>query len=790
MIKLLDIIEEGTLILTPDERQQVEAMIPVIIDLIKKPIPTGGNVWNAGKISYVYADGEIGEATIGIGDIIGDARGQFRTYDPQNRTDNWIIINQKEFKKYFPSSYSFQNIDQKITKTLTGDENTGIERLRQVFKHELIHAKDPAVNHLPSNQPYDSSNEKIYFESWLEFQTFTGQFFESLISGTDRILNGVNNAGDIKRIESALSNILRYFAGKTKTINIETKEFIDGTGSKNIFQKIFSFLNSIISSGNNYSMSEYLFFLNKIKQYNPEGYKEFLKDLYKTIKTIEEKVNSTSPMKIKVQEMKQNINEVKRMQQLAGLLTEAEEEQVGDASSKLASVFKTQDVSSFVDQFKAIASDPKVQAILKAGTTDGKPEDEKVTYSKGNIAVKGLLPTQNEIGFDQSIANILTDQYGSLKSILDGNANVGGPIVTYNGKYVIDGHHRWSQVYAANPNASMENLDIKGDLPPTEILKLVHAAIAAKVGKVPSADPKGINILDGISEKQVLDAVNSKLADSAKTIWAENGQKDNNAIAKYIYNNLKQLINKNKPVAGAPGRKDMPQTDVDGDATGKLSLLQKGMINFKDPKSSDIKNDQSVKEMKRLQQLAGILNEEEEATDAEIDKAMQAGLSALKDTSSLDEIKDEDQPKQLNEEPVTLIASALLAAPKILSWIGKVVGYLASPFTGENENSVSKKIEHFAHKWEGLYIKGIIFMIKFTKFGKQLWLLPNNKVDDQKLVALAKIIYGVILAIAMGNAIGTVLSSASPALKAIEGALGGVKAVEIAQIASKIKRQI
>jgi hypothetical protein len=190
-------------------------------------------------------------------------------------------------------------------------------------------------------------------------------------------------------------------------------------------------------------------------------------------------------------------------------------------------------------------------------------------------------------------------------------------------KYVIDGHHRWSQVYAANPNASMENLDIKGNLPPTEILKIVHAAIAAKIGEVPSADPKGINILNGITEKQVLDAVNDKLSDKAKQIWASKGQKDNTAIAKYIYNNLKQLISKNKPVAGAPGRKDMPQTDKDGPSTDKLSLLQKGIVNFNDPKSTDaqleslnnlyvIKNKIKIKkqilseEFKRMQKLAGL----------------------------------------------------------------------------------------------------------------------------------------------------------------------------------------
>jgi hypothetical protein len=311
------------------------------------------------------------------------------------------------------------------------------------------------------------------------------------------------------------------------------------------------------------------------------------------------------------------MNILKIRQIIREAILEAEEEKPAavsnekDAANKLASAFKTQDVASFVSQFKDIASDPKVQAILKAGATDGDPNDEQITYSKGTVAVKGLLPTQSEIGFDQSIANILTDQYGSLKSILGGNADVGGPIVTYNGKYVIDGHHRWSQVYAANPNASMENLDIKGKLSPTEILKIVHAAIAAKVGKVPSSNPQGINILKGVTEKQVLDAVNSKLSDTAKSIWAENGQKDNNAVAKHIYNNLKTLITKNKPVAGAPGRKDMPQTDQGGAATDKLALLQKGIVNFNDPKDSDVKkeslNIDKIAEAKRLQKLAGIL---------------------------------------------------------------------------------------------------------------------------------------------------------------------------------------
>lgn len=267
-----------------------------------------------------------------------------------------------------------------------------------------------------------------------------------------------------------------------------------------------------------------------------------------------------------------------------------------EASDALKSAFTSPSVEDFVSQFRAIASDPKVQAILRAGATDGNPDDEKVSYSQEKVKVGNLLPTQNEIGFDQSIENIITDQYGSLESILKGNADVGGPIVTYNGKYVIDGHHRWSQVFAANPKASMDAIDLKGKLKPTEMLKVVHAAIAVDIGKVPSSNPKGINILDGVTEKQVSDKVNEKLTPKAKAVWAENGFKDNQAISNHIFRNLETLISRNKPVSGAPGRKDMPQTDQESKPIDKINKLAQGIVNFKDPKSADVQKEIALNE--------------------------------------------------------------------------------------------------------------------------------------------------------------------------------------------------
>ena len=96
------------------------------------------------------------------------------------------------------------------------------------------------------------------------------------------------------------------------------------------------------------------------------------------------------------------------------------------------------------------------------------------------------------------------------------------------------------------------------------------------------------------------------LSEGAKKLWSEHGQADNEAIAKYIQGNLEILISKNKPISGAPGRKDMPQTDYgDKNMTKTLDFIKNGIVNFKNPKSTDIK-DNNIKEIKRLQKLAGI----------------------------------------------------------------------------------------------------------------------------------------------------------------------------------------
>lgn len=242
-------------------------------------------------------------------------------------------------------------------------------------------------------------------------------------------------------------------------------------------------------------------------------------------------------------------------------------------------------IDDFVAKFKNIASDPKVQAIIKAGLKDGKTDDEKITFSYKDIPVKNLFPTQNIIGQQESLNSILNDKYHSLKGFLSGNAQFPTPVITLNGKYIIDGHHRWSQVYIANPNATIPCYDMKANIEPLDALKMVQMAIAADIGELPLSTAKGINILDA-SKNQIDDVVKAELtSDTIKTYKSFKKGSNSDEIANYIWNNIEFLQNNNKPIKGAPDRSKMPQA---GDSTGYDKLLKKGIVNFIKPKKSDI----------------------------------------------------------------------------------------------------------------------------------------------------------------------------------------------------------
>ena len=265
------------------------------------------------------------------------------------------------------------------------------------------------------------------------------------------------------------------------------------------------------------------------------------------------------------------------------LLKETPEEEFEDSISK--------DVPSFRADLAKDISDKDILNVIKKGLSDGDENDDKLPHSKTSIKTSKLTPTQNEIGFDQSVMGVITDEYNSLQGIIDGKPDLGpNPIIIYDGKWIIDGHHRWSSAFAVNPQASLEvyNITKKPGFEPDDILKALHTSIAVDRGKVPSSDPEGENILTSLNLDDVKEKVKN-LTDKARNIWYKNFDYDNDdQIANHLYKNLSILV-KRGYMSGAPGRKDMPQSDADKTPSkDKLEPLAKGEINISKPFESKI----------------------------------------------------------------------------------------------------------------------------------------------------------------------------------------------------------
>ena len=292
--------------------------------------------------------------------------------------------------------------------------------------------------------------------------------------------------------------------------------------------------------------------------------------------------------------------------------------------------FQTMSVKTFVDQYGKMFSDPKFRAFIGAGLSDTNLDDEDFTVTSVSPLVTALTPTQMEIGFDNSLNDLIKatynmdDQLQELDHILNGSnvmlkAKTGKvPVVIFNGKYIIDGHHRWSKIYCANENATVACLNftspgLKNN--PSMALKAFHLAIAKMIGNSPREDKSGANLLNSngntvyehvyeilvlpnnkpfldvykehselikptinpnLNEAEQLFLIDPKTTLGSKTLkYVDPFAK---TVSLYIASNAQSLISStnSNPATDTP-RSHMPQTDR---APGYEDALEKGEINF------------------------------------------------------------------------------------------------------------------------------------------------------------------------------------------------------------------
>ena len=179
----------------------------------------------------------------------------------------------------------------------------------------------------------------------------------------------------------------------------------------------------------------------------------------------------------------------------------------------------------------------------------------KLKLNKTTIPAKRLVPTQNEIGTDETLRYIKEGK--DIDVCFDKSTIVKKPIVTFQGTFIVDGHHRWSQIFVTNPDANVVCIDITGNLSPLSMLKAVQCTIGSNLGKLIRKDIQGENLYD-VSEskiKKYLEAIPEKVLENLREYYTDPIE----ALTK----NVIQLQRNNTPILNAPDRGEMPQTSKD-----------------------------------------------------------------------------------------------------------------------------------------------------------------------------------------------------------------------------------
>lgn len=241
-------------------------------------------------------------------------------------------------------------------------------------------------------------------------------------------------------------------------------------------------------------------------------------------------------------------------------------------------------VKSIPDYYK----DDKVRALLFAGRKDGNKKDEEIPITTKNIKCIDLFPTQKEIDMSKSLYWTLTNKKNTLDLIFSNGPVIlgGSPVVTLNSKYIIDGHHRWSEVYIINPQTEIVCTNMEANwLKPIYALKATQLAIAGRTGgNIPQSTVDGTNLI-GIDEKIFNEYVSKTLTEEAIKIFIKYKPelKKPKSIEKYLWENVKLLNDNNKPISHAPSRAEMPQTNADNVKNNPLDFMKQGVLNIAYP---------------------------------------------------------------------------------------------------------------------------------------------------------------------------------------------------------------
>lgn len=244
----------------------------------------------------------------------------------------------------------------------------------------------------------------------------------------------------------------------------------------------------------------------------------------------------------------ESASEVKKLEKDAKTLSTKE------LYDELISMLKGKDYDDSVEMIDDLIKDPKLKTVLGLGF-GGDLADTHLKLTEKDIPVRALMPSQSEIGFDETLKYI--KQGKGIDTCFEKSVVIKRPVVTFNGTFIIDGHHRWSQIYVTNPKAMMKCIDVSGALSPIQMLKAMQATIGSNIGDLNLKKAQGKNLL-----KSSKGEIEKYFKDISETAVKDLSKHYKNPVENLVDNAL-SLANNNPPLLNAPDRDKMPQTSKD-----------------------------------------------------------------------------------------------------------------------------------------------------------------------------------------------------------------------------------
>lgn len=249
-------------------------------------------------------------------------------------------------------------------------------------------------------------------------------------------------------------------------------------------------------------------------------------------------------------------------------------EDTEEAFDKLVDMLRKTSYKDLGSALEDIVNDPKLYALLAEGFGDGELANVKMSNAPTSIPVTQLLPSQSEIGLDNSLSYPLKQDCSHL--FTGKPIQIVAPIITYRRTFVIDGHHRWSQLYMMNPKAKISAINFNyTQESPYRALRNFQGAIAVANKEVPKSYSKVNNVYD-MSESEIAKYVDEHITDACwKSLVKVGVCEDRDSAIDYIVGNALLLKSDNPPFANAPDREYMPQTNEKS-----IEIAEEGQTNI------------------------------------------------------------------------------------------------------------------------------------------------------------------------------------------------------------------